>query len=116
MAKYQDKYFSTELSRVLLEQIDQGKSIRGIARDAGVSGGTIRRALAGQPLDPGSLDRIADYLRLPPLDVYRMAGVLEAQNGDLPVRYRQMMYIFQQLPEKDQEELLEFALIKLRRT
>ena len=87
-----------------------------LARAANVSKGTISDIL-NERRRPG-LDvcvAIARALKYPPEDVLRIAGLLPPGRdlGDLSIR--QLLEVARELTEEERAELLEIALLKLRR-
>ena len=87
-----------------------------LARAANVSKGTISDIL-NERRRPG-LDvcvAIARALKYPPEDVLRIAGLLPPDRdlGDLSIR--QLVEVAGELTEEERAELLEIALLKLRR-
>ncbi len=87
-----------------------------LARAANVSKGTISDIL-NERRRPG-LDvcvAIARALKYPPEDVLRIAGLLPPDRdlGDLSIR--QLAEVARELTEEERAELLEIALLKLRR-
>ena len=87
-----------------------------LARAANVSKGTISDIL-NERRRPG-LDvcvAIAKALKYPPEDVLRIAGLLPPDRdlGDLSIR--QLVEVARELTEEERAELLEIALLKLRR-
>jgi len=71
-----------DLQRRLLVEIDGGLSRRQIAERSGVSEGTIRNILLGKRAHAESYVLLADYLKLPSDQVFRMAGVLPPREVD----------------------------------
>lgn len=70
----------TELSNRIKNEVDKGISIRAIARKAGMSDNTVRRARDGYELDRATKEKFSRYFKVPIEEVYRMAG-------DLPSKY-----------------------------
>jgi len=101
---------------VLAEIDKQGWKASDLARAANVSKGTISDIL-NERRRPG-LDvcvAIAKALKYPPEDVLRIAGLLPPDRdlGDLSIR--QLVEVARELTEEERAELLEIALLKLRR-
>jgi transcriptional regulator with XRE-family HTH domain len=95
-----------ELAAMLNKELEDGLSIRALARKIGVSDSTARHALSGDPVAPRTLKKVARYLKLPDSEVFRMAGLLPKKpatqkNIDLVV------HLFSQLPEEYQSRLLD---------
>jgi transcriptional regulator with XRE-family HTH domain len=87
-----------------------------LARQAGLSKGTVSDIL-NQRRAPGHefCVRVAGALHYPPEDVLRLADLLPPQGelGDLSLR--QLVEVARQLSDDERAELLEIALLKLRR-
>lgn len=105
----------TELSDRIQEEIDKGISVRGIARKAGMSDNTVRRARDGYELDRSTLEKFAEYFRLPIEDVYRMAGNFPSSgtSSSSPRRIRmqsEMLDIIHTLTDSEVAELYTHLL------
>lgn len=55
-------------------RVQAGYSIRGLARAAGVSDGTVRRVAAGKPIRPEKAKAIADLIGAEVLDLIPLAN------------------------------------------
>jgi len=87
-----------------------------LARAANVSKGTISDIL-NERRRPG-LDvcvAIARALKYPPEDVLRIAGLLPPDKGLGDLSIRQLLEVARELTQEERAELLEIALLKLRR-
>lgn len=105
----------TELSDRLKRDLEDGQSIRGIGRKAGMSNSTVRRAIQGEPLDHGTIEKFAKYLKLPINEVYQMAGLLPPmydQSGRLSRDFllSKLWEVLARLPESDQALVLAEAI------
>lgn len=68
----------TELANRIKNETDKGISIRAIARKAGMSDNTVRRARDGYELDRATLEKFSNYFKVPIEEMYRMAGNIPA--------------------------------------
>ena len=101
---------------VLAEIDKQGWKASDLARAANVSKGTISDIL-NERRRPG-LDvcvAIARALKYPPEDVLRIAGLLPPDRDLSDLSIRQLVEVARELTEEERAELLEIALLKLRR-
>ncbi len=102
------EWLETELSRQNLTQSD-------LARRARLDKGIISRAINQKRLPgPDSLSAIAKGLRLPPKVVFKAAGLLPAEQ-ETDAGFEEWTYMLNQLSERDREELLQIARMKLER-
>jgi transcriptional regulator with XRE-family HTH domain len=104
--------FSDWLNKQL---IDRELSQAALARLSGLSRGTISN-LINNVRNPGPdvLEAISIGLKLPKESVYRAAGLLDARpsgNG----RFEELKYLYAQLPDRDQAEIIDFIRLKLER-
>ena len=95
----------SELSERLNEEIENGKTIRALAREIDIAPNTLIRVLDSKKVDNETLDKIAKYLMLPPDNIYRMAEVLPP-DPDKDRVVRLAMHLFDKLPEDRQQRLL----------
>ena len=110
-----DKNF-TELSQYLNQVLqERNLSIRAFATYANLAHATVRRILAGEQVDAATLNKIADYLKLPVDTVYRMAGVLPQEEERKQDIIRVIDHLVARLPESDQEEILQIIRMKVDR-
>lgn len=106
----------TELARCLEKDLAEGLSRRDIAKKAHVSEGTIRNALEGKPLTHEVLDRLARfYFKVPIDDMYRMAGLFPPESNSRTAAIRLIEHLFEQLPDSDQQEIIEIIRLKIAR-
>jgi len=84
-----------------------------LARAAGVSRGSIGNIIRGerQP-GPDLLNSIASAFGLPPEFVFRKAGVLP-ENQQEPEGWEEFKWVLKHLNQKDREELLAIARLKM---
>lgn len=91
-----------------------GWSQSDLARAAGVSKSSISMAL-NEDRQPGTelCLGIAHALKKPPEEVYRWAGLLPPAPGQNPT-IEQINYVTAGLPPDEQENILEYALLRRR--
>lgn len=95
--------------------IERNLSIRAFATYANLAHATVRRILAGEHVDNATLQKLADYLKLPIDTVYRMAGVLPTEEEHKRELVRVIEHLLARLPESDQEEILQIVRMKVDR-
>jgi len=86
-----------------------------LARHSDISPPHIARILSGsRKIGAASCISIANAFHIPPETVFRKAGLLPPDSGvDLDIS--EWKYILARLPEREREELLDFARLKLER-
>lgn len=94
---------------------ERNLSIRGFATYANLAHATVRRILAGDQVDMATLNKIANYLNLPPDTVYKMAGALPAEEEQRGEIIRVIEHLIAKLPESDQQEILDIVRMKVAR-
>ena len=83
-----------------------------LARQSKISPAQVTRLLNGERgIGENGIVAIAHALKLPPETVFRAAGLLPPQSSKNE-RIEQAVYLMDDLPEQEQEDILEF--IKLR--
>ena len=101
------EWLDKELAENDLSQAD-------LAKLSKVDPSIISRAIKMERLpSPENLNSIARALRKPPELVFREAGLLPPSN--INNQCEELNYLFAQLPERDQAEILEIIRIKLDR-
>jgi transcriptional regulator with XRE-family HTH domain len=85
-----------------------------LAKESGLSRGAIGNVLRGRQ-DPGNIFclKIAKALRYPPEFVFRKANILPPDPINDNAMFEQWKYILEQLPQRDRDELLRIAQIKV---
>jgi transcriptional regulator with XRE-family HTH domain len=84
-----------------------------LARMSNIDPGVVSRILNGERTPkPKTLEAIANALKLPLDTIYRAAGLLPPESPESEL-INQIIYITEQLPEEEQQDILEF--VKLRR-
>ena len=88
----------------------RGWSQADLARASGLNSGYLSRILnMERQVGPQTCRNIARAMGLPPETVFRRAGLLPPEvNSDAPER-RELLYLFEQLPEDGREMLLALA-------
>ena len=89
-------------------------SISDLARYAGVARGSIGNILREERA-PGSelCGALARALKIPPDVVYRHAGLLPPK-PDMDEKSQEIIHLYQMMDEVNQNELLEYARLRLR--
>jgi transcriptional regulator with XRE-family HTH domain len=108
----------TEFSDWLMTQIAaRGITQSQLARLAGVSRQVISDYINGKRRKPDEdvLKGIAHALKIPPEIAFREAGLLPQRTPEYDQGFEEWMYLLNQLPEKDRQELLEIARLKIER-
>ncbi len=102
------EWLEAELARQNMSQSDLGRRAR-------IDKGIISRAINKERLpSPDSLSAIARGLRLPPKVVFEAAGLLPP-DPETDAGFEEWAYMLSQLPERDRDELLQIARMKLER-
>jgi len=101
------------LAEYLQSVLDERQlSIRALATYAKISHSTVRRVLAGEIVDYPTLQALADYLNLPVVTVYRMAGLMpEEEESVASVVLAEIENMLRELPEASQKKIRD--MIKL---
>jgi transcriptional regulator with XRE-family HTH domain len=86
-------------------------SERAFAAFAGISPRTLGRLLRGEKVDPESLQLVADALKVPVENLYRLAGYLPPEEAQSQV-LREMESLLRQMPESDQRRILEMVRVE----
>ena len=95
------------------ELADRGWSDNQLAKKAGISHSVISKARAGFAPKWEACEAIADALQQPAEVVFRRAGLLAALPED-DISLTELRHIFALLPEKDRQELVHIARLKLK--
>jgi transcriptional regulator with XRE-family HTH domain len=97
------------------EMTKRGWNQSDLARHSGITTGQISRILSGtrNPV-PETLTAIARALRMPPVSVFRAAGLLPPDT-ELDELDRELLHLFDQLSPDDQIEIIELARLKIAR-
>lgn len=94
---------------------DQGISERELARRAGLSHSVISKARNGiQPIGYEACEKLSLAMNVPAETVFRLAGLLPS-NGKSDPEGDELVEIFSQLDEDDQDDLLQLARTKVER-
>lgn len=98
--------FSEWLQNELRErQLSQAE----LARQAKVSRGAISHIINGsRQVGTEICEGIARAFKLPPEDVYRIAGLLPAE-GKNDTRDNELVYLFKLLPESEKQQVLDYV-------
>lgn len=98
-----------------LEIDKRGWTWNRLATNANLSSGTIYNIRDGtRGVGEDSLTAIAYALKLPPEEVFRAAKMLPAKPTIDPAD-EELLYLFDQLTEEEQEEVLAYARMRLER-
>jgi transcriptional regulator with XRE-family HTH domain len=111
MADDRDTPLVTYLLQAMKER--HFSSERAFAIHAGISPRTLGRILRGKRVDPESLILIADGLRVPVENLYRLIGYLPAEEAQNQV-LREIETLLRQLPEADQRRILDVVRVEHR--
>jgi len=108
---------NTEFNGWLLKELEKRDWTQSdLARASGLSRGFISNLL-NDMRQPGAdaCVAIAAALKIPPEVVLRKAGILPEKSENSP-RADEALHLFNQLNENDQDEVIEFMLMKRRRS
>jgi transcriptional regulator with XRE-family HTH domain len=110
-----DEHEETPLTRYLWKAIEERRfdSERSFALHAGISPRTLGRILRGKKVDLDTLQLIAEGLRVPVADLYRLAGLLPPEEAQTQV-LSEVEHLLRQLPEADQHRILEMVRLEHR--
>jgi transcriptional regulator with XRE-family HTH domain len=110
-----DEHEETPLTRYLWKAIEERRfdSERSFALHAGISPRTLGRILRGKKVDLDTLQLIAEGLRVPVADLYRLAGLLPPEEAQTQV-LSEVEHLLRQLPEADQRRILEMVRLEHR--
>lgn len=87
----------TQLAKRIQQELDKGKSIRGLGRDMGLSNSTVRKMIAGELVDHKTLVKVAAYFGLPIDAVYRLAEMLSPTLPALESLPAEEQFVIQQI-------------------
>lgn len=106
---------NNDLSEYLQRALqDKRLSQRAFAKYAGVASSTISRIIQGHPVDTETLQKIADYLKVPVENLYRLAGLL-VDDVQYSETLKLVEHLFAKLPESDQQEVIDIIKLKIER-
>lgn len=92
---------------------DYGWTQADLAAKSGVSPAQIARVLSGERgLGMQSMSAIAKAMRIPPEEVFIAAGLLPQKSLNTSQK-DQLLFLFDQLPEDEKVELIEYLQTKL---
>ncbi len=113
-----DKMFSMEnnFGNWLNDELNKrGWNQNQLAKRAGLASGTISNIISGSKgMGIDTAKAIAKALRVNPKIVLEAAGLLPAE-PETDAGFEEWAYMLSQLPERDREELLQIARLKLDR-
>ncbi len=111
---------ATQTFNTLAEYIEyvleeRNLSQRALADIAGISHKTIGRILAGDPVDPDTIRRLAEILPADPVYLFRLVGYLPKEDDELKNQLvREIEYLMKKLPEESQRRILEIIRVEHR--
>lgn len=106
--------FTKDFSTWLQNELDtRGWTKAELSRRSGISASQVTRIM-NREQNPGqeSLESIARALRLPPETVLRAAGLLP-QKADQSPNFDELLYVFEQMTDDEQNELLAMGRLKI---
>lgn len=112
-----DRMFSMEnFSDWLLNELEKRNwSQSDLVKKAGISRGTLSNIINGtRGVGEKSLIAIARAFSISPITVFRRAGLLP-EGPENKVTFDDWLYLLEQLPVEDQEELRQIAEMKIER-
>lgn len=85
---------ATELAKMLKKLIVDGASYRSLGRDIDINPATVKRIVEGEGVRMNTLEKVADYLGMPPGQVFRLAlrDDVEPVLDESAQLIREMMY------------------------
>lgn len=103
--------FYMALDSAIAKLIDQemkqrNLGVRQAAAVIGTSHPTLGRALAGEKISFEFAVQLAPFLHIPPENVMRLAGLMP-NIDDNKAEVKQLLYLFEQLDQKDRQTILD---------
>jgi transcriptional regulator with XRE-family HTH domain len=99
----------------LLKELEKrGWSQSDLVKESGISRGTLSNIISGtRGVGPESLVAISQALNISPVTVFRKAGLLP--EGGEETAFSDWKFLLDQLPQDEQDELRQIALVKIEK-